>query len=354
MEIKTITGNKDFFEYLRGKQASFILTLSNTDTANIEGITQAGIPGLIHLTPTLDSEFVCTAEVRSLENIAETPKGVPTPALITRAVHQLRPFSNIELFDLGLYNKPKIEYFNLHDFDIHPSKSIAEGADIDILELFEKAVEVGKNFEVKDDYIILAESVPSGTTTANAAAIALGYNCDGMFSSSFKNNPKNIKDQTITQALNLLDNEMDIFTKLSFVSDNMLIFNAGFLMGLSATDTKVVLAGGTQMAAVLLVINSIVEHMQGVFDAKNFALCTTKWVYEDKNSDIKSLIELCDFKINSYYVDFDFSSSNHPALKMYDDGEAKEGVGAGGAMMYGALNGLDKVSLTKEIEKFLG
>lgn len=105
--INTIIGNKDLIEYLRGKSASFLLSLSNTKTANIEGITQAGIPGLIHLTPTLDSEFVCTGEVRSLENIAETPKGVPTPALITRAIHLLKPYSNIELLNLGLEVKPK-------------------------------------------------------------------------------------------------------------------------------------------------------------------------------------------------------------------------------------------------------
>ena len=75
--IKNITGNIDFIENLRGKKATFLLALSNTDTANIEGITQAGIPGKIYLTPTLDSEFVATGQVRSLDNIPETSNGVP-------------------------------------------------------------------------------------------------------------------------------------------------------------------------------------------------------------------------------------------------------------------------------------
>ena len=87
--IKVIRGNIDFIENLRGKKATFLLAISNTKTANIKGITQAGIPDKIYLTPTLDSEFICTGEVRSLDIIAETPKGVPTPALITRAVHLL-------------------------------------------------------------------------------------------------------------------------------------------------------------------------------------------------------------------------------------------------------------------------
>ena len=108
------------------------------------------------------------------------------------------------------------------------------------------------------------------------------------------------------------------------------------------------------MASVLLIINSILKTMGGKLETSNLVLCTTKWVYEDKNSDIKALLELLDFNINAYYSDFDFSLSNHPALKMYDEGEAKEGVGAGGALMYGLINGLEKESITKQVESFLG
>ena len=36
--------------------------MSDTKTSQIEGITQAGIPGKIYLTPILDSEFLCTGE----------------------------------------------------------------------------------------------------------------------------------------------------------------------------------------------------------------------------------------------------------------------------------------------------
>jgi len=176
--IKTILGEIDFIESLRGKRASFMLSLSNTDTINIEGITQAGIPGLIHLTPTLDSEFVCVGEVRCLENIAETPKGVPTPALITRAVHLIKPFSYIELLDLGLKVTPKVNYFTIHDFDIKPSGSIDVGANIDAEAIFQKGINFGQNYECESEYIILGESVPSGTTTASATAEALGYDVE--------------------------------------------------------------------------------------------------------------------------------------------------------------------------------
>lgn len=350
--IHTLLGNPPFIQYLTDKKATFLLALSNTATANIQGITQAGIPNMIHLTPTLDSEFLCTGEVKSLGTIAETPKGVPTPALITRAVHLLSPFGRIELLDLGLEVQPKGNDLNIHHFDIKPSDSIATKANIDAKALFEKGKSFGENYHCKDDYILLGESVPSGTSTATATALALGYDAKALFSSSFKNVPNNIRQETISQALSHITDENDIYDKLGKVSDNMLIFNAGLLYGLDP-KTKIVLAGGTQMAGVLLVLNSILKHEKLDYNSQNLALATTQWVAKDKHSNIKVLLEILDFPINAYYSDFDFSKSQHPALKLYDQGEAKEGVGAGGALVYGYLNGLSQEEITKKVEAFL-
>jgi len=352
--IKTILGNNDFAEFLRGKRGTFLLSLSNTKTAEIPGITQAGIPGLIHLTPTLDAEYLCTGEVRSLGSIAETPKGVPTPALLTRAVHLLHPFREIEMVELGLEISPKLEHFKRHSFGITPSDSISEGANILAEDVFEKGVAFAQNLTIQSDYIILAESVPAGTTTALATALALGYDAQDKFSSSFKNAPSGIKQSVVDQALSRIGENDDLFTILSKVGDNMLIFNAGLLLGLQNRDIPIVLAGGTQMACVLLVVNRILQMMEGELDSSKIALCTTKWVAEDPNSDIKALLEMNDFPISAYYADFDFSLSNHPALKLYDEGEAKEGVGAGGALMYGLLNGITKEAITRKVESFLG
>ena len=49
-----------------------------------------------------------------------------------------------------------------------------------------------------------------------------------------------------------------------------------------------------------------------------------------------------------------FKESSHPALKLYDEGEAKEGVGCGAALCYAAINGVNKKELTEKIESFLG
>lgn len=329
-----------------------MLAMSNTATANIEGITQAGIPGMLHLTPVLDAEFLVTGEVRSLPHIAETPKGVPTPALITRAVHLLRPFAHVELLNLGLEVQPKGDDLLIHHFDIAPSKSIIKGAGIDAKVLFEKGVTFGKEYECQDDYLILGESVPSGTTTATATALALGYEAKDFFSSSFKNVPNNIRQTTIDKALSNINKDTNLFDILGKVSDNMLIFTAGFLLGVNSRF-PIVLAGGTQMACVLLILNRILKSSDITIDSSQLSLATTKWVAKDENSDIKALLEMLNFSVNAYYTDFDFSLSEHPALKLYDEGEAKEGVGAGGALVYGTLNQLNQKEITQQVEMFL-
>ncbi len=351
--IHTISGERDFLEFLRGKPAHFMLGMSTTRTCETEGITQAGIPGKIHLTPTLDAELLCSGEVRSLGSMAETPKGVPSPALITRAVHLCRPFEKLELLDLGCAEKPRLRYFPCHDFALAPSGSIQNGAQIDALAVFERGVAFGQEFVSDAEYVILAESVPAGTSTAAASAMALGYNAMEMFSSSFCAVPDSIRKETITKALLRAKRHEDIFAKLGECTDNMLLFYAGFILGSRKNGLKLLLAGGTQMAAVLLIVNSVVKTMGARFDASHVALCTTGWIYSDTNSDLKGLLSLLDFKINAYAADFDFRHSEHPALRLYDKGEAKEGVGAGAALAYAMLNGASPRELTQKIEELL-
>lgn len=100
-------------------KAGFLLAASVTKTCEIEGIMQAGIPGMIPLTPTLDAEFIINGKVYSLGELAETPADVSTQAIITRAVHTLTPFSTVKILNLGLSKTPKNCPY--HDFAIAPS-----------------------------------------------------------------------------------------------------------------------------------------------------------------------------------------------------------------------------------------
>ncbi|WP_345992817.1 nicotinate-nucleotide--dimethylbenzimidazole phosphoribosyltransferase [Sulfurimonas sp. HSL-1716] len=330
--------------------ADFLLAASVTRTCELEGITQAGIPGKIPLTPALDAEFIVNQKVFSLGELAETPTGVPTPALMTRAVHNLRSFTSIEILDLGLDTKP--QNCRIHDFEISPSKAINKGADINAQELFYKGMKFGREYELKGNYLILGESTPSGTTTAAATALALGYELEECFSSSFLNVPNKIRKKTLDEALSLVNEKMSSFEKLGTASDNMLIFCAGFL--LEATKRfHVVLAGGTQMAACLLVADKLREDVLMRLNSDNLTLATTAWVAKDKNSDIKKILSQLSYTPNALYAEFSFASAEIPILKKYDEGEAKEGVGAGAALAYGFSNALTNEQIVKEIEAIM-
>jgi uncharacterized protein (TIGR00303 family) len=341
------TGKEDFFP--KGK-ADFLLAASVTKSCEIEGITQAGIPGMIPLTPTLDAEFIINQKVFSLGELAETPTGVPTPAIITRAVHNLTPFSSIEILDLGLEVIPQNS--TCHHFNIFPSGSIATGANIDARDVFAKGLRAGESYELKGNYLILAESTPSGTTTATATALALGYECKNDFSSSFLHVPDSIRNETINKALSLINDDMSRFEKLSIVSDNMLIFCAGFLMSASRRF-HVVLAGGTQMAACLLVADALREDVLMRVKSDNITLATTEWVAKDKHSNIAHILSLLSYTPHALYTSFSFEQASIPVLKKYDEGEAKEGVGAGAALGYACANKTDNAELLEAIEYIL-
>ncbi len=327
--------------------ADFLLAASVTKTCEIEGITQAGIPGKIPYTPTLDAEFITTQKLFSMPEIAETPSGVPTPALITRAVHNLQPFSTVEILDLGLEIKP--EQTQLHNFSIAPSDSITTGANIDAKEVFAKGMAFGRSYELKGSYLILGESTPSGTTTATASALALGYDVKEDFSSSFLNVPNSVREQTINASLALINDKMSNFEKLSIISDNMLIFCAGFLLEASRRF-HVVLAGGTQMAACLLIADKLREDVLMRLKSENITLATTAWVAKDKNSNIKHILEQLSYTPHAIYTEFSFVNAEIPVLKMYDEGEAKEGVGAGAALAYANTNKLTNKEVLEAIE----
>jgi uncharacterized protein (TIGR00303 family) len=348
MNIYNIFTDKE--DSLPDGKADFLLAASVTRTCEIEGITQAGIPGMIPLTPTLDAEFITNEKVFSLGEVAETPTGVPTPAIITRAVHNLTPFSSIEILNLGLDTIP--QNCTCHNFDIEPSNSIDEGANIDVLSVFKKGMMFGKSYELKGNYLILAESTPSGTTTAMTTALALGYDCKNDFSSSFKDVPHSIKDETVQKALSLINDEMSTIEKLSIVSDNMLIFCAGFLLEASRRF-HVVLAGGTQMAACLLVADKLKEDVLMRVKDSNITLATTSWVAKDKNSDIAHILTQLSFTPHAVYGTFSFAQASIPVLHKYDEGEAKEGVGAGSSICFAYMNSVTNSTLLEQIEYIL-
>ncbi|MEO1953402.1 MAG: nicotinate-nucleotide--dimethylbenzimidazole phosphoribosyltransferase [Campylobacterales bacterium] len=345
MITKNIFTDKN--DFLLDGRADFLLASSVTKTCEIDGITQAGISGQIPLTPTLDAEYITNEKIFSLKDLAKTSEGIPTPAILTRAVHNLHPFSSIEILNLGLEVKP--QQTNIYDFNIKVSKSIDCGADIDAKEIFIKGMEFGEKYELKGNYLILGESTPAGTTTATTSALALSYDCRNDFASSFAKAPDDIKNKTIDKALSLIDKDMSRFEKLSIVSDNMLLFCAGFLVEASRRF-HIVLAGGTQMASCLLIADALREDILKRVKHENITLSTTKWLAKDKNSNIKNILSHLSYTPHAIYTEFSFEDTSIDILKRYDNGDVKEGAGMGGALAYASKNGISNTQLLEQIE----
>ena len=101
------------------------------------------------------------------------------------------------------------------------------------------------------------------------------------------------------------------------------------------------------IAAVLAVINALKPN---VLD--NIAIGTTKWIINDKTSDIKGLVsKIADVPL--FASDLDFSGSRFYGLKAYEAGVVKEGVGCGGATIAAILKSNGKITkqiMLKEIE----
>lgn len=331
-------------------RADFLLAGAVTRTCEVEGITQAGIPGKIPLTPTLDAEFITTGKVFSLENLAETATGIPTPGLLTRAVHTLTPFAAVKILNLGLVVEPQA--CSVEAFDIDPTPSIADDAPFDAEAVFEKGRQFGRTYRPEGDYVIIGESTPAGTTTAQAAIAALGYESDGLFASSFKEAPVAVKEQVLVKSLGKLEKGMGLFEKLGHTADNTLMFVAGFVLEASRRY-PVVLGGGTQMAAALLIADKIAGRDGLPMDPRKITLCTTRWIARDGASNITALLDQLDFTPKALYADFLYADANIPVLRLYDEGEAKEGVGAGAAIAYGYMQGLDQKRITQAVETLM-
>jgi uncharacterized protein (TIGR00303 family) len=334
------------------KNPIFICVASYTQTSEIPGITIAGRDkGLIPYTPAADVEFLYYGRCMSISGVPATPDGVPTPALITRA-SLMR--SNIPLLvvNSGLKITPEIPYIS---FNVNYGKNIRIQNGTTYLD-FKKALEYGKyigeNLSKSNDIIIIGETIPGGTTTALAVLKGIGVDAEFKVSSSMIENPHRLKNIVVSEAiertnLNMSKNNMDKLELIASLGDPMIPASSGIAHGAIIGGAKVMLAGGTQMCAVLGVLKILGTPLD------NICIATTSYVLNDNSSDIKGLVASIDEKVPILSIDLDFKSSSIHGLNMYCHGIAKEGVGAGGAAIASILKdgpNNDKFTLLKSIE----
>lgn len=294
MRYKTMLGKNDFLESLRAKKADFLFFCSYSLTCEIDGILGNKNQENIYLKNILDFEFLCTGELRSLDNTKKNKDNLFTSTFVKRAVHLNQSFSSLEFLDLGAKKLPDLKHFKIHNFDLHFSKAINQTTSIRAFDVFQKGLDFATNYASSSDYIVLSNNVLAGDVNALALIKALDY----QVKSSKKRN--NIEEKVINESFELSKSKVDLFEKISLSSDNNLIFLAGFLLGNSSSNRKILLECNIQSISVLLLVNSIINEMNAQFDSKNLALC-----YDELNTDlslieINEYLELCDFKINLY------------------------------------------------------
>jgi NaMN:DMB phosphoribosyltransferase len=98
----------------------------------------------------------------------------------------------------------------------------------------------------------------------------------------------------------------------------------------------VLLAGGTQMLAVHALLQAIARGSRHPLDLDRIVVGTTRWVAEDPGGDTVGLAELVG-EIPLLASRLNFSRSKFPALRAYERGFVKEGVGAGGCALISSL-----------------
>ena len=323
-------------------ESLFLLVLGNTEISTVKGISVAGAtPELTKLTPVADAEYLFHEKPLTIDVIPVTPEGHPTPAIITKAAKELASFPVIVVRG-GTYLAPLVPHVQVSDAvgrDFRKGPALPEFG-----EIIKRAKLLGEELNkspIKE--LVIGESTPGGTTTAQAVLWALGY--DARTSSASPDNPQNLKEEVIRQAFEragvekgqLRDNPLETLRQFG---DPMIATVVGLALGFRK---NIVLAGGTQMLAVSALLKALGEELS------RFMIATTKWVVNDKSATFLDTAK--EIGVITYAADLDFSKSEFKGLRDYEKGYVKEGVGAGGATWLAVKAGFSPEEVSEKVEE---
>jgi len=332
-----ILGNLDrgqnFVDSIEKKRFLFSLVISYTETSEIPGITIAGSNlDFIKFTSPADSEYLHYGTCKCIDSVPMTPDGKPTPALLTKVALESASIPHI-VINAGSKIIPDIPFL---ETGLEPGKNIQNEPALDryyVLRAVEHGRIIGRTLGALTDCLVIGESIPAGTTTA--MAVLKGFDIDAKVSSSIPNNPIELKNNVVNAALKRSKSK-DAYDVIANLGDPMIPLVAGML-GTASQTCKVLLAGGTQMAAVLAL-----GHTTG-YNEKNIAIGTTSYIVNDDSANFLDMIkEIADIPI--LIVNPKLEDSKIQGLRSYSDGFVKEGAGAGGAMISAIL----KTGITSE------
>ncbi len=317
-----------------GEVRVFSVFGGSTRVSTIPGISIAGpSPEATLWTPTLDLEYLVAGKPLSLNVVPVSPEGLPTPAVISRALLPRIPVSLL-VVDSGLSYPLKVSHARLPSarpggrIDLEPGLGGSSKA------IFEEARLLGR-WLAGGGGLVLGETIPGGTTTAAAIMTALGIPGVELVSSSSAENPKELKRRVVDAALGRAAHcGDDVFCVLDEVGDPVHVVIAGSAAGALEKGVPVVLAGGTQMGAPLAILRRL--GYEG-----RIMIATTPWIVADRGAGIERIA--AELGAGLAYAKMSFADAPRRGLRMYEEGYVKEGVGAGGALyLAAALLGVEE------------
>src|SRR5918999_677457 len=330
----------------------FVCVISYTAASEIPGLTVAGANAeLVKYTSPADAEFLYHGRCSCIDVVPATPDGKPTPALITRTALQLARIPLL-VVDAGAKVKPSIPYVS---FGVEPGRNIMNENAMDISNVkraFEHGELLGKQLAIMSDLTVVGESIPGGTTTALAVLRALGIDARFKVSSSMPENPHNLKNKVVDAAIERVITGIgrisSPFEAISTLGDPMMPSIAGIASGVLSASGKVMLAGGTQMSAVIAILKFLGRSLNGLY------IGTTTYVTKDPSSDLSGLVRMASKRVPILSCDLHLAESSKPGLQAFAKGFVKEGVGAGGASIVAITKSRGKITgkkLMNAIEK---
>jgi len=339
--IGNVEQTQNFLETIKSGKSLFAFVISYTETCEIPGITFAGADkNSIQFTPPADAEYLHYGYCKTIDKIPMTPDGKPTPGILTKTALESASIPHLTI-NAGSKISPQLPFIetglpfgkNISIEDAMTDSQVTQAVDFGRI--------LGRSLASLTDCLVIGESIPGGTTTALAVLRALGF--DAKVSSSIPDNPIELKNQIVESALKRINSDHP-YSIVAKVGDPMIPFVAGMLSAASGVS-KVMLAGGTQMAAVLAFASKI------GFNEENTVIGTTSYITNDDDANFKDLVQkIANIPIIS--VDPDLKNSRHSGLRAFSEGFAKEGVGAGGSIISSMLKtGNDSGKFLKLVEE---
>ena len=350
-----------------------LVLLAATDTAAVPGISAAGATPEARLgTAAADAELLLQGPGSGRSHaLPQLPAGV-SPALISHVVLlELGLLERTRVVDLGCPIAAAVPHLRLPGLEsAGPARCLSSGQALDpnrVAALLQRGRDWGRGWNPAEP-LLLAECVPGGTSTALAVLEGLGVGAGGLVSGSLRQPAHGLKAALVRRGLAAAGlagpgagagagagTGADPLAVLAAVGDPMQALAAGLVGAAAASGAPVLLAGGSQMAAVLALALALAPAAVRPALAQRLVVATTAWVAEESGSDLALLLErigaLWQVRPRLAVADLRFHGCTSPALRDYERGYVKEGVGAGGLALLWQLAGRDPADLAAACDR---